>query len=353
MVGGSAPATSWTLRRIAPGGALAGPTGTTGVTANVTPGVTYPLAESGGNPNYVQDVAPGAVLIPGSTGSWACVQVDANGNVIPGFSDGLNGGVTVPLGQRVRCTATNRTVELVLRKVVTNDFGGTAIPANWNLTVTPTGTPPAGVVAQTVTGSDVGAVVQIRPGQNYALSESGGPPGYELQSIECNGTAATSITLLIGQTADLHVHQPRRAADAHAGQDRQQRQRRRHRGARPTGRWLPPDPPPSPDPGTRSPRPVNAGSYTLSETGPAGYTASGWSCTGATSFTATSVNVGPGQRHLHHHQHGDQPDPHARQGGAATSPAAPRCPTAWTLSAAGPTPIIWSRPATCRSPRHR
>ena len=65
--------------------------------------------------------------------------------MIPGFSDGLNGGVTVPLGQRVRCTATNRTVDLVLRKVVINSFGGTATPANWNLTVTPTGTVPPGL----------------------------------------------------------------------------------------------------------------------------------------------------------------------------------------------------------------
>ena len=54
------------------------------------------------NPNYVQFVAANAVIPPPRTGSWFCQEVNAAGEVIPGFSDGLNGGVTVHLGNRVR-----------------------------------------------------------------------------------------------------------------------------------------------------------------------------------------------------------------------------------------------------------
>ena len=204
VVGGNALPTEWTLTAIAPTGALAGPTGATGVTGNVTPGVVYALAESGGNPNYVQDDQR-AAPVPGSTGSWRCVVVDANGAEIPGFSDGINGGVNVPLGQRVQCTATNRTSTLVLRKVVNNNFGGTAVPSAWTLTATPTGTPPPGVLPQSVPGSDAGNELSVRPGQEYSLTESGGPSGYELVSLECEigespSAPATTVILDAGES---------------------------------------------------------------------------------------------------------------------------------------------------------
>ena len=128
----------------------------------------------------------GRAPVPGSTGSWRCVEVDANGAEIPGFCDGINGGVTVPLGQRVRCTATNRTVdprpaqgrEQQLRR-------NRRCQPHWTLTATPTGTPPAGVVAQSVPGSVAGTELSVRPGQEYAPHGVGGPSGYELVSIEC------------------------------------------------------------------------------------------------------------------------------------------------------------------------
>ena len=65
VVNGPAAPTAWTLTATAPTGALPGPTGTTGVTAPVTPQVTYPLAESAGDPRYVQLADPNAVADPG------------------------------------------------------------------------------------------------------------------------------------------------------------------------------------------------------------------------------------------------------------------------------------------------
>ncbi len=128
VVNGNVAPTAWTLSAIPPtGSTLSGQTGAPAITnAVVTPNITYQLAESGGDPRYVQDDnRTNLQTNPLSTGSMTCVQIDANGNVIPGYSDGINGGVSVPLGYSVRCTATNRTAPLILIKHVVNDNGGT------------------------------------------------------------------------------------------------------------------------------------------------------------------------------------------------------------------------------------
>lgn len=187
VAGGPALPTAWALDAVAPDGSLPGPsgaTGTPGATALVTPGVRYPLVESGDG-RYVQTVRPGAVLVPPSTGSWQCEQVDADGTVVPGFNDGINGGVTVPLGFRVRCTSVNQSATLTLVKEVVNDDTGTAEPADWTLTATPTGEVPDDVVAEAVAGSTEGGTVQVRPGTAYDLTEAG-PDGYALASLECS-----------------------------------------------------------------------------------------------------------------------------------------------------------------------
>ena len=165
--------TAWTLTATAPAGSLPGPSGTSGVTALRDRGSRYVLSESGGDPRYVQRADPAAVPIPGSTVSWNCVEVDAAGNVVPGFSDGLNGGVTMPIGTFVRCEAVNQTAVMRLIKEVVNDSGGTATPGNWQLTATPVAPVAPGLVPVTVTGSTVGALFEVRPGQAYLLSEVG------------------------------------------------------------------------------------------------------------------------------------------------------------------------------------
>ena len=202
---GSVPASAWTLTATAPTGALAGPVGTTGVSADVTPNVQYVLAESGGSPNYVQRVAPNAVPIPGSTVSWNCVEVDSAGIVIPGFADGLNGGVTVPYGTFVRCTSINDTATLRLAKAVVNDHGGTATAADWQLTATPLAPVAPGLTPVTVTGSTAGTAFEVRPGQAYQLTESG-LAGYTPRSVTCAVAPAapverSSITLDPNDTA--------------------------------------------------------------------------------------------------------------------------------------------------------
>ncbi|MBM7829980.1 putative repeat protein (TIGR01451 family) [Agromyces cerinus] len=199
VTNGGVAANTWTLDAVAPGGALAGPSGTTGsagATALVTPNVTYPLAESG-DPRYVQTLGQNAVPIPGSTGSWDCVQVNAQGVVVPGFADGLNGGVTVPLGFRVQCTAVNQTAELKLVKSVQDLDGADAEPGDWTLVATPGGSTPGLGPVQTTSGN----TVLVRPGTTYTISETGGPAGYEQLLIQCqtspNGEFVTTETITL------------------------------------------------------------------------------------------------------------------------------------------------------------
>ncbi|MFF2272500.1 hypothetical protein ACFVTX_09515 [Agromyces sp. NPDC058136] len=196
---GPADPSAWNLDAVAPGGALAGPngaTGTPGATALVTPNVTYPLVETG-DPRYVQTLGLNAVPIPPAKGSWDCVQVNAGGTVVPGFADGLNGGVTVPLGFRVQCTAVNQTAQVQLLKVVDDSNGGDAEPADWDLRTTPASTA-NGEVTTTVKS---GSTIYLRPGSTYNLSELNGPTGYTQLSLKCNTgpgdsyVDVTSITL--------------------------------------------------------------------------------------------------------------------------------------------------------------
>jgi uncharacterized repeat protein (TIGR01451 family)/LPXTG-motif cell wall-anchored protein len=174
VVGGSADPTTWKLTGTGPQGSLAGPDAKSPTAlVDVTPGVIYTLSESGGDPRYTQEVVPGANPRPGSTGSWHCYLLNANGTRGTEY-DGLNGGVTVQLGQHVECEAINQTATLVLRKHVVNDNGGDADASAWDLTATPA--PLTGLVATTVDGAEgttAGNTIQVRPGHVYTLSETG------------------------------------------------------------------------------------------------------------------------------------------------------------------------------------
>lgn len=295
IVNGPSAATDWTLAAAAPPGALPGPAGATGVTAPVTPGATYALTDTGSDERYVQVAVPNAVPIPGSTISWFCNQIDpATGAIIAGFADGLNGGVTIPPGLDVRCEARNQTAQLTLIKDVTNSYGGTAQPSDWTLTADP-GDNDFGLTAQSVTGSTAGAVIWVRPGATYSLSETG-PDGYDLSSIECTiGTDTTqralnTITLQVGEYGVCTYTNLDRPAHLTLAKEVSNT----HGGTATATDWTLSATGPSHISGATGSDPVteaavSAGTYTLAETGPSGYTASDWSCTNATVTGSTLV----------------------------------------------------------------
>jgi hypothetical protein len=121
------PIDSWTLTAKDPSGAEI-VQGTSGVTGYVVAGTTYTLSESD-VPGYKQVVQPGAVLAPGATGSWDCVETLARGRSGLENFTGADGTVTPRPGQNIVCTATNvpEPARLTLVKDVIN-HGGDATP---------------------------------------------------------------------------------------------------------------------------------------------------------------------------------------------------------------------------------
>ncbi|MFD8334451.1 VWA domain-containing protein [Streptomyces solisilvae] len=198
---GDADPDAWILHAIAPQGALPGPQGTSGVSAEVTPDVTYQLAERLGSDdpdllNYRQDdFRSDPSEHPDSTGSMDCA-ITRNGQPVNGFAQGADGSVVVPLGQDVTCTAVNRTAQLTLIK---NVEGGDAAPGDFALTVTPVDPDPVGIPTQTVPGASTpGNSINVRPGQEYRITESP-QSGYRLESVVCTigDTTHTGQTLVI------------------------------------------------------------------------------------------------------------------------------------------------------------
>ncbi|WP_318354384.1 MULTISPECIES: VWA domain-containing protein [Microbacterium] len=184
--GGNALPTLWTLKGTGPGGALTGPTGGGPATSltNVTPGARYVLSEGAGDARYTQEVAPNATPVAGSTGSWHCYILNADGTRGSEGAGGLNGWVEVQLGQHVDCEAVNQTASLVVLKHVVNDDGGSQSASAWDLTATPAAL--SGLTATTVDGSETASAantVQVRPNHVYTISETG-PTGYEKVTLQ-------------------------------------------------------------------------------------------------------------------------------------------------------------------------
>ncbi|MFE5407345.1 VWA domain-containing protein [Microbacterium sp. NPDC056569] len=174
-----------------PAPALPGFSGATGTAAAtnqpVTPDARYQLFEEDGDPRYEQiDNRTSSQSNPASTGSATCIRIEADGDPWPGsgYSDGINGGVNVPLGFRVACTLTNQSAQLTLLKSVVNDNGGDKTPSDWQLTATPATL--AGLTPETVTGSGVFVEASrfwVRPDHVYTLTEST-VTGYSFQKLQ-------------------------------------------------------------------------------------------------------------------------------------------------------------------------
>lgn len=183
VVGGSATPDQWTLTAYttpdgAPATGSALFSGTDGVTAEVTPDQVLQLAESNGPAVYVQDDNRATPSIPSTSplasGSWECVQVDAEQNPIPGseFTAGDDGLVAVPLGLFVRCDAVNRTAQVTLLKLVQNTHQGTRAAVDFLLSATPTAR--AGLAGTTVDGGTTVVAANtfdVRPGHSYSITE--------------------------------------------------------------------------------------------------------------------------------------------------------------------------------------
>lgn len=173
--GGDADPASWTLTATGPAGAEPGPTGPTGTSAEVTPGATYVLSESGGDPRYVQvDERTRPLQYPASTGSWSCTDVITGENL-----GGAEGAISVPSGASVECEAVNQTASLTLLKHVADPLPGGDTADDWTLSADPA-TGVTGLDRAEVAGAEEASdenTVLVRPGHDYTIDEEG-PTGY-------------------------------------------------------------------------------------------------------------------------------------------------------------------------------
>ena len=262
--GGTATTAAFTLTATGPT-TISGVSGAGSVTnASVNAG-TYALSET--------NVAGYAA------GAWSCTS---------GTLAGSN--LTLTVGQTATCTINNNDIQprLTLVKTVTNDNGGTATTAAFTLSAAG----PTNITGVSGAGSVTNAGVNAG---TYALSETN-VAGYAAGAWSCSsGTlAGSNLTLTIGQNATCTINNndvgPVLTLVKTITGD-----------GSPSG--IPSFTLTAAGPLTISGvtgnaavtnATVNAGTYALSEAGPAGYTAGAWSCTSGT-LAGSSLALSLGQ----------------------------------------------------------
>ena len=286
---------------------------------------TYSLFESGGPSGYTpsQFVCTGAASTNPATGT-----------------------VTLAAGNAATCTITNtdQPARLTLRKVVDAAASGSGrVPADWTLTATPVAIAGQGPVSGNGDPTTAGGVnaVTVFSG-SYDLTESG-PTGFTPGTWVCQGGVLTAARVVVPPGGAVECTITNTAVtptltlvkvvdNGTTG------------ATTPATAWMLTADGPTPISGSTgsaavTAAPVRVGTYTLTESGPLGYTASAWVCTGASS-TATSVSLTEGQNATCTITNTAIPPQltlvkivdNGTTGGTAVA-------TAWTLSAAGPITI--------------
>jgi hypothetical protein len=264
--GGTEPESAWTLT-------ADGPT---------------PLSGSGGPGNA--DVVSGSSFFAGtytlsesgpagySDNDWVCAGGSQNGNEI-----------TLGLGESATCTITNDDIAptLTVVKSVINDNGGTAQPGDFTVAVTGSNPNPA-----IFPGDPNGTLVAINAG-GYSVNETG-PAGYaQSRSEDCSGTLAPGENATCTITNDDIP--PVLILNKVVVND--------NGGTEPESAWTLTADGPTPLSGSGGPGNADvvsgssffAGTYTLSESGPAGYSDNDWVCTGG-SQDGNEITLGVGER---------------------------------------------------------
>ncbi len=249
------------------------------------------------------------------------------------------------LGGTASATLTVATPPILhLRKVVTNDNGGTALTTAWTLTATGTGGTPTNLSGTTPV--DSGAT--FKP-DTYTLAESGGPTGYTASQFSCvkNGGAAVTgntITLANGDEATCTITNDDTAPALHlrntVTNDNGGTALATAWTISATGALASPTNLSGTTP-VDSSTGFKADTYTLAQTGgPAGYTAGSWSCvlTGTSTpvtVTGNQVAVGLGQDVTCTINNNDNPPSLTLLKTVTNDNGGSAAASAWTLTATG------------------
>ncbi|MDM7856428.1 hypothetical protein [Cellulomonas alba] len=256
--GGVAQPTAFTLLAIGDTDLAAGTTGTPQVTDVPLRAGEYDLLEIG-LPHYTRV-------------GWTCV--DGLGATLPLAAD----TVDLELGEDVTCTVLNRFADAQLTLVKTVD-GGPASAGDWTL-VASSGAESFGGVSGSAQATRV-----VTPA-TFALSEVPGNDvarlGYELVGWDCGSHAVTGASVVLAAGDEVTCT----ATNRWIGSSLTLTKEVEGGTAAATDWTLTADGPQRLSGATGAPAVTDAvvvpGDYTLAETGPAGYSSLGWTCTGAT-----------------------------------------------------------------------
>jgi len=237
------------------------------------------------------------------------------------------------LNQSATCTITNTDIPatLTLQKVVVNENGGTALVGDWTLTAT------QNVVEPAVLTGITGISGQL-PAGIYTLSEAGGPSGYTASAWVCGEvTLGTNdqLTLALGQSMTCTITN----TDLPAHLTLVKTVVNTHGGSAAATAWTLAAAGPTPFSGTTGTNAVvKAGTYTLSESGPSGYSASAWVCTAGT-LEGASLTLALNESATCTITNTDQLAHLTLVKTVVNAHGGSAAATAWTLAAAGPTPF--------------
>jgi hypothetical protein len=219
------------------------------------------------------------VAVPVNPGTYTAAETLLSGYTFDGFSGDCDssGDVTVALGQSKTCTLTNNDIAptLTLVKVVVNDNGGTATVANFQATLD---------------GSNVAwGTHTLLAGKLYTAGETMLVNGYATAGWTGDCGPDGTITLAVGENKTCTITNDdippkltlvKEVIDITGV-------------AKPEDWTLTADGPTpiSGQGGATSDATFSAGTYTLSESGPDGFTANAWSCVVTGSDPSTPVTV--------------------------------------------------------------
>ncbi len=313
--GGTAVDTDWTLTATGPE-TISGSEGDASITnADVSAG-TYTLSESGGPSGYAE-------------GSWVCTG--------DGTFDSNNNTITLGLGESASCEITNNDAAamLTLTKKVTNDDGGTAVDTDWTLTATGPVTISGSEGDASITNADVDA-------GTYTLSESG-PANYTNEGWTCTGDGTQSgnqITLTLGESASCEVTNN----DDPATLTLLKKVVNDNGGTAVDTDWTLTATGPQTISGSEgdasiTSASIDAGTYTLSESGPSGYTNQGWTCTGDGTQSGNQITLGLGETASCEVTNTDDPVTLTLTKTVVNDDGGTAVDTDWTLTATGPVTI--------------
>jgi hypothetical protein len=306
--GGTATASQWSIHVKSGASEVAGSpqNGDESGTSYTLTGGTYDVSETGG---------PSGYTFTGFSG-----DCDSSGNV------------TVVAGQSATCTITNDddAPALHLRKIVTNNNGGTATVSDFTLTADGAGSNDLSGTSPVDSGAGLKA-------DTFALSETN-VAGYTASAWVCVGGTqnGANITLGLGQSATCTITNDDQTAHLKLVKV----VTNNNGGTAVASNFTLSAAGPSgfSGPGSQVEQDVNAGTYNMSETGPAGYLASAWVCVGGDQ-NGSSITLANGQSATCTITNDDQ-TAHLKlvkvvtnnNGGTAVA-------SDFTLSAAGPTPL--------------